>query len=178
MVRPACSAFSAIYPFIASVGWPDVTSNVTVTHGLVGNTWQGLQLSITQGDTTITQAGGKPLTVTSPNTLESGGFNVLSESFCLGYGTWKIRMTKPKPAHPEMASYNTSAKAYLTLEERLAPGAPINAVPVKPQAIVNWANKTLNVDVNNFGGSKVESLPDTEKGRAAGVAHTGVYGFH
>ena len=27
-------------------------------------TWQGLQLSITQGDTTITQAGGKPLTVT------------------------------------------------------------------------------------------------------------------
>ena len=151
---------------------------MTVTHGLVGNTWQGLQLSITQGDTTITQAGGKPLTVTSPNTLESGGFNVLSESFCLGYGTWTVRMNKP--THPEMASYNTSAKAYLTLEERLAPGAPINAVPVKPQAIVNWANKTLNVDgdVNNFGGSKVESLPDTEKGRAAGVAHTGVYGFH
>ena len=54
---------SLIYPFIASVGGPDVTSNVTVTHGLVGNTWQGLQLSITQGDTTITQAGGKPLTV-------------------------------------------------------------------------------------------------------------------
>ena len=146
---------SMIYPFVALVGGPDFTDNETVTRGLVGNTWQGVQLSITQGDTTITQAGGKPLTVTSPNTLESGGFNVLSESFCLGYGTWKIRMNKP--THPEMASYNTSAKPYLTLDERLAPGAPINAVPVKPQAIVNWANKTLNVNVNNFGGFNVES---------------------
>ena len=145
---------------------------MTVTHGLVGNTWQGLQLSITQGDTTITQAVGKPLTVTSPNTLESGGFNVLSESFCLGYGTWKIRMTKPKPAHPEMASYNASAKPYLTLDERLAPGAPINAVPVKPQAIVDWANETLGVDVNNFGGFNVDSAASqgrADVGRSDGV---------
>ena len=87
---------SMVYPFVASIeGGPDVTSDVTVTKGLVGNTWQGLQLSITQGDTTITQAGGKPLTVTSPNTLESGGFNVVSEDFCLGYGNWTVRMGAP-----------------------------------------------------------------------------------
>jgi hypothetical protein len=88
--------------------------------------------------------------VTSPNSLESGGFNVLSEDFCLGYGTWMVRMTKP--THPEMASYNASAKAYLTLEERLAPGAPINAVPIRPKAIVDWALETLDVDVYNFEG--------------------------
>ena len=57
-----------------------------------------------------------------------------------------------KPTHPEMASYNASAKAYLTLEERLAPGAPINAVPIRPKAIVDWALETLDVDVYNFGG--------------------------
>jgi hypothetical protein len=51
-----------------------------------------------------------------------------------------------------MASYNASAKAYLTLEERLAPGAPINAVPIRPKAIVDWALETLDVDVYNFGG--------------------------
>merc|ERR1740124_1393081 len=56
---------SMIYPFVALVGGPDFTDNESVTHGLVGKTWQGVQLSITQGDTTITQAGGKPLTVTS-----------------------------------------------------------------------------------------------------------------
>ena len=161
MVRPACSAFSAIYPFIASVGWPDVTSNVTVTHGLVGNTWQGLQLSITQGDTTITQAGGKPLTVTSPNTLEGDGFNVVSEDFCLGYGSWTVRMGAP--THPEMASYNESAHLSFTMEERLAAGAPINTVPITPQAVVNWALKTLNVDVNNFGGNGVYT-PGTARG--------------
>ena len=140
---------SLVYPFVASIeGGPDVTSDVTVTHGLVGNTWQGLQLSITQGDTTITQAGGKPLTVTSPNTLESGGFNVVSEDFCLGYGNWTVRMGAP--THPEMASYNASA-GNLTMEERRAIGAPINAVPVT-QAVGNWALKTINIDVNNFNG--------------------------
>ena len=30
-----------------------------VTRGLVGNTWQGQQLSITQGNRSITQAGGR-----------------------------------------------------------------------------------------------------------------------
>ena len=48
---------SLIYPFVARLGGLDVTSNVTVTHGLVGNTWQGLQLSITQGDMSVTHAG-------------------------------------------------------------------------------------------------------------------------
>ena len=163
---------SMVYPFVASIeGGPDVTSDVTVTKGLVGNTWQGLQLSITQGDTTITQAGGKPLTVTSPNTLESGGFNVVSEDFCLGYGNWTVKTTAP--THPEMASYNASASAYLTLEEGLAPGAPINVVPITSQAVVDWALETLNVDLYNFGGFAADSAWQnrTDVGRSDGVLH-------
>ena len=136
---------SLIFSFVAGAGGPDFTSNMTVTRGLVGKTWQGLQLSITQGDTTITQAGGKPLTVTSPNTLETGGFNVLSEDFCLGYGNWKVKMTAP--THPEMASYGTVTR-YLTLEERRAPGAPVRWAAM-PQASREWG-LGLNVDVYNF----------------------------
>ena len=140
---------SLLYSLVASLGGPDFTSDVSVTRGLVGNTWQGLQLSITYDvdNTTITQAGGKPLTVTSPNTMESGGFNVLSEDFCLAPGEYTIRM--PMATHPEMASYNATAPDYLTLEERLAPGAPINTVPL-PQAIRDWALEALYVDVYNF----------------------------
>ena len=148
---------SLVYPFVASIeGGPDVTSDVTVTHGLVGNTWQGLQLSITQGDTTITQAGGKPLTVTSPNTLDSGGFNVVSEDFCLGDGIWTVRQGAfawGPSTHPETGTYDADAASDLTLEERSAPGAPINTVPVKPQSIVDFALETFNVDVNNFADS-------------------------
>ena len=191
---------SLIYPFIASVGGLDVTSNVTVTHGLVGNTWQGLQLSITQGNTTITQAGGKPLTVTSPNTLDSGGFNVVSEDFCLGDGSWTLRMSRP--THPEMASYNATADKYLvrmgwasynvpadlslTMEDRLAPGAPINTVPVQPQAVVDWALEASNVDFNNFNGNGVvytpffirwAIFPAEMRADAEAAAATGVFGM-
>ena len=145
---------SMVYPLFASANGPSAPPSVT--KGLVGNTWQGLQLSITQGDTTITQAGGKPLTVTSPNTLDSGGFNVVSEDFCLGYGNWTVRtgaFAWNSSTHPEFGAYDPYGPYNLTLEDRLAPGAPINAVPVKPQAIVDWALETLNVDVNNFENS-------------------------
>ena len=145
---------SMTYPFVTANGGPSAPPSATT--GLVGNTWQGLQLSITQGDTTITQAGGKPLTVTSPNTLDSGGFNVVSEDFCLNDGNWTVRMGAfawDSSTHPEFGAYNDTAAEDLTLEERSAPGAPINTVPVKPQAIVDWALDTLNVDVNNFENS-------------------------
>jgi len=142
---------SLVFPFVAGAGGPDFTTDESVTRGLVGNTWQGLQLSITQGDTTITQAGGKPLTVTSPNTLESGGFNTLSEDFCLGYGNWTVKMTAPN-YHPDMANYDMGFRSRnLTLEERRAgpPGAPINAVPL-PQEMREWGLTTFKVDVYNF----------------------------
>jgi len=60
-----------------------------VTHGVVGKTWQGMELSITQGNTSITEAGGKPLTITSPN---SAGLTYMSEDFCLPYGSWTVKM--------------------------------------------------------------------------------------
>ena len=153
---------SLVYPFVASIeGGPDVTSDVTVTHGLVGNTWQGLQLSITQGDTTITQAGGKPLTVTSPNTLESGGFNVVSEDFCLGYGTWTVKATAP--THPEMASYNRTGGYNYTLAQRLAPGAPVYAVTVQPQELVDWIKgPPFYRDPNNYNNNTACNNDPTE----------------
>ena len=157
---------SLIYPFVASVGGPDFTDNETVTRGLVGNTWQGVQLSITQGDTTITQARGKPLTVTSPNTLESGGFNVVSEDFCLGYGTWTVKATAP--THPEMASYNrtnvsSGHNLNYNLAQRLAPGAPVYAVTVKPQELVDWIKgPPFNRDVNNYNNNTACNNDPTE----------------
>ena len=165
---------SMIYPFVALFpGGPDFTDNETVTRGLVGNTWQGVQLSITQGDTTITQAGGKPLTVTSPNTLESGGFNVVSEDFCLGYGTWTVKATAP--THPEMASYDRtndllfcsdnlcSYNRSYNLAQRLAPGAPVYAVTVQPQELVDWIKgPPFNRDVNNYDNSTACNNDPTE----------------
>ena len=189
---------SMVYPLFASANGPSAPPSVT--KGLVGNTWQGLQLSITQGDTTITQAGGKPLTVTSPNTLDSGGFNVVSEDFCLGDGSWTLRMSRP--THPEMASYNATADKYLvrmgwasynvpadlslTMEDRLAPGAPINTVPVQPQAVVDWALEAFNVDVNNFNGDGLvytpffirwAIFPAEMRADAEAAAATGPYGM-
>ena len=136
---------SLIYPFVASAGGPDVKSDVSVTHGLVGKTWQGVQLSITQGNNTITQAGGKPLTVTSPNTLHSGGFNVVSEDFCLGYGNWKVKVTAS--THHEMASYKS--------------GNHVNEEPILSKAVVDWAaGPPFYTNVNNFNGNPAcESNP-------------------
>ena len=169
---------SMVYPFVASFNAS--LAPPSETKDLIGNTWQGLQLSITQGNTTITQAGGKPLTVTSPNTLESGGFNVVSEDFCLGYGNWTVRMGAP--THPEMASYNASA-GNLTMEERRAIGAPINAVPVT-QAVGNWALKTINIDVNNFNGQvytpftiRWAIFPAEMRADAEAAAATGAFGM-
>ena len=169
---------SLVFPFVALINGPSAPPNGT--EGLVGNTWQGMQLSITQGDTTITQAGGKPLTVTSPNTLESGGFNVVSEDFCLGYGNWTVRMGAP--THPEMASYNASADN-LTMEERRAIGAPINAVPVT-QAVGNWTLETLNIDLNNFNGQvytpftiRWAIFPAEMRADAEAAAATGAFGM-
>ena len=64
-----------------------------------------LYLSITQGNTSITQAGGKPLHITSPNSLGS----YVSENFCLPRGAWTVKMDAPNGTHPEMASYGNDS---------------------------------------------------------------------
>ena len=143
---------SLIYPFVASAGGPDVKSDVSVTHGLVGKTWQGVQLSITQGNNTITQAGGKPLTVTSPNTLETGGFNVVSEDFCLGPGEWTVKATAS--THPKMASYKSGDRPYNSMEERLASyengSLPVNDEPILSPEVVAFGIIALKTDPNNM----------------------------
>jgi len=154
---------SMIYPFVAS--YDASLAPPSKTKDLVGNTSQGLQLSITQGSTIITQAGGKPLTVTSPNTLEGGGFNVVSEDFCLGDGIWTVRQGAfawGPSTHTGMGAYNATA-GDLTLEDRSAPGAPINTVPVKPQSIVDFVKETFYRDVNDVDNSpKCKSDPSVQ----------------
>ena len=68
-----------------------------VTHGVVGKIWQGMELSITQGNTSITEAGGLPLTMTSPN---SAGLTYISEDFCLPYGNWTVDMSVNTTLNP------------------------------------------------------------------------------
>ena len=166
---------SLIYPFVASfgaaAGAPDVTAAESVvavvgegsaagsvTHGLVGKTWQGVQLSITQGNTIITQAGGKPLTVTSPNTLASdlvGGFNVVSEDFCLGPGEWTVKATAS--THPKMASYKSGDRPYNSMEERLASyeagSLPVNDEPILSLEVVDFGINFLETDPNNMNAN-------------------------
>ena len=69
---------------------------LNVTHGVVGKTWQGMELSITQGNTSITEAGGKPLTITSPNSA----LTYMSEDFCLPYGNWTVKMNLNTTLNP------------------------------------------------------------------------------
>ena len=81
-----------------------------------------------------------------------------------------------------MASYNASA-GNLTMEERRAIGAPINAVPVT-QAVGNWALKTINIDVNNFNGQvytpftiRWAIFPAEMRADAEAAAATGAFGM-
>ena len=68
-----------------------------VTYGVVGKTWQGMELSITQGNTSITEApNGKPLTITSPNRA----LVYISEDFCLPYGDWTVKMSLNTTLNP------------------------------------------------------------------------------
>ena len=68
-----------------------------VTHGVVGKIWQGMELSITQGNTSITEApNGKPLTITSPNRA----LVYISEDFCLPYGDWTVKMSLNTTLNP------------------------------------------------------------------------------
>lgn len=71
---------------------------LNVTHGVVGKIWQGMELSITQGNTSITAAGGKPLTMTSPNS--PGTLTYMSEDFCLPYGNWTVKMNVNTTLNP------------------------------------------------------------------------------
>ena len=56
-----------------------------------------MELSITQGNTSITEAGGLPLTMTSPN---SAGLTYISEDFCLPYGNWTVKMNVNTTLNP------------------------------------------------------------------------------
>ena len=85
-----------------------------MTHGVVGKAWQGMELSITQGNTSITEAGGLPLTMTSPNS--PGSLTYMSEDFCLPYGNWTVKMNVNTTLNPlvkeDFFTSNESTRQY------------------------------------------------------------------
>ena len=105
------------YKFVADLD-ADKYTDPAVDYNLVGNTWMGVELTITQNVT-----GGavlRPKTVTSPNAYSvdaSGaftGFSVVSEDFCLPHGSYLVKTTAP--THPAMTDYLTKRNEIITYQ--------------------------------------------------------------
>ena len=105
------------YTFVADLN-ADKYTDPAVDYSLVGNTWMGVELTITQNVT-----GGavlRPKTATASNTYSvdaSGavtGFNVVSEDFCLPHGSYVVKTTAP--THPAMTDYLTKRNEIITYQ--------------------------------------------------------------
>ena len=121
--------YSLIYPFAAleyskgyanlAAAYGDVAAanymgaDPVVQNDLIGNTWEGVHLTISQEGGVVHQ----PKTATSDNSLETGGFNVMSEDFCLTYGDWEVKTTEP--THTKMADYETMRNESITYQPLL-----------------------------------------------------------
>ena len=86
----------------------EISIPLEVTHGVVGKIWQGMELSITQGNTSITEAGGLPLTITSPNSA----LTYMSEDFCLPYGDWTVSTNLNATLNPLVSEDHFTAQKY------------------------------------------------------------------
>ena len=79
-----------------------VTLPESVTHGLIGKTWEGVELSITQhlegGDQIqfLQDDNGGPLTMPSPNIAVPQRWSFVSGDFCLPNGNWTVKVNSPK----------------------------------------------------------------------------------
>ena len=105
------------YTFVQDLD-ADKYTDPAVDYSLVGNTWMGVELTITQNVT-----GGaviRPKTATSSNAYSvdaSGafsGFSVVSEDFCLPHGSYVVKTTAP--THPAMTDYLTKRKEIITYQ--------------------------------------------------------------
>jgi len=79
-----------------------VTLPESVTHGLIGKTWEGVELSITQhlegGDQIqiLRDENQGPLTMPSPNIAVPQRWSFVSGDFCLPNGNWTVKVNSPK----------------------------------------------------------------------------------
>merc|ERR1712127_1149590 len=67
-----------------------------------------MELSITHGNTSITEAGGLPLTITSPNSA----LTYMSEDFCLPYGDWTVSTNLNATLNPLVSEDHFTAQKY------------------------------------------------------------------
>ena len=100
---------------------------LNVTHGVVGKTWQGMELSITQGNTSITEDGlGIPLAMTSPNSA----LVHISEDFCLPYGNWTVKMSLNTSLNPLVEEDFFTSNEFAPIWSELVTYPPLVSVGV------------------------------------------------
>ena len=155
--------YSLIYPFAAQFwqyGGLLIGTDPDVNYDLVGNTWKGVHLTISQGGVVH-----QPKTAKANNSL-STGFNVMSDDFCLRWGDWEVKTTEP--THPDMADYKTKRNESITY-----------------QPLLTFASKAFQMDLRKaFDGNPYTPwlvqwgiFPVTMRATAMEAAATGIRGI-
>ena len=149
------------YKFVQDLD-ADKYTDPAVDYSLVGNTWMGVELTITQNVT-----GGavlRPKTVTSPNAYSvdaSGTFTgiaVVSEDFCLPHGSYVVKTTAP--THPAMTDYLTKRNELITYQ------------PILDFAVQFFGDRSPFYNFNPWV-AKWAIFPSTMRATAMTVAATG-----
>ena len=128
----------------------NVTLPESVTHGLIGKTWEGVELSITQhlegGDQIqiLQDKHGGPLTMPSPNIAVPQRWSFVSGDFCLPNGNWTVKVNSPKYDYGQARRVNgtkvLTGKGF---------GLGHEVISYKP--ILDWAMDTFNFDLVTLG---------------------------
>ena len=123
----------------------------SVTHGLIGKTWEGVELSITQGTVEggdhiqiLQDENGGPLLMPSPNIAVPQQWVFVSGDFCLPNGNWTVKVNSPKYDYGQARRVNgtkvLTGKGF---------GLGHEVISYKP--ILDWAMDTFNFDLVTLG---------------------------
>ena len=127
-----------------------VTLPESVTHGLLGKTWEGVELSITQGTVEggdhihiLQDDIGEPLLMPSPNIAVPQQWVFVSGDFCLPNGNWTVNVNSPK--------YNYGVDLKLgknksTGKREATPGS-LGWNQISYQPVLDWAKKSFGFDL-------------------------------
>ena len=124
-----------------------VTLPENVTHGLLGKTWEGVQLSITQGTVEggdhihiLQDDIGGSLLMPSPNIAVPQQWVFVSGDFCLPNGNWTVKVNSPKYNYGRNFRNKTNGKV------EAAPGS-LGYELISYQPALDWAKETYNFDL-------------------------------
>ena len=159
----------------------NVTLPESVTHGLIGKTWEGVELSITQhlegGDQIqiLQDKHGGPLTMPSPNIAVPQRWSFVSGDFCLPNGNWTVKVNSPKYDYGQARRVNgtkvLTGKGF---------GLGHEVISYKP--ILDWAMDTFNFDLVTLGVRPFELtlsiFPAGKRQEAEAVAANGFFSLN